>query len=144
MNRSDFLYLGTDKETIDVVILYPSIDNVSYVKMHATDSREFPYVRCKEDNCELCNEGSYAITKMWIPVYNIKEDRIQFWDRSSKFMHIALEKIFNKYPDPSRYVFRITRHGVKGDLHTFYELEPIAKNDIPYEDISIRFSNYFV
>ena len=56
--------------------------------------------------------------------------------------------MFNRYPNPSEYVFRITRHGVANDMNTTYEITAVAKNTImSYNEILAKFNaempNYY-
>ena len=51
------------------------------------------------------------------------------------------QDVFSKYPNPSEYVFRITRHGQARDVNTSYEIRAVGKNDsMPYDIILAKFN----
>lgn len=86
--------------------------------------------------------------KLFIPIYNITENEIQFWDRTINFEPQLYADVFSKYPNPSEYVFRITRQGAARDINTKYQIIAIANNNVKsYDEIvsenNAKFPDYY-
>lgn len=134
--------LADDGDTADVIFLYQSDDDVLIADAHYIKSSEYSgYVHHLEHACPACAKGFRVQTKLFVPMYVIGADEIQFWDRTVRFETVLRQQVFNKYPNPSELVFRITRHGVANDKHTTYEITAVAKNKmISYEEILSKFN----
>ena len=129
--------LPNDQDQADVVFLYEKVDDVLVADVHYIKSADYSgYVHCCGKGCPACSKGIRTQTKLFIPVYNISADEIQFWDRTMIFEAQLQQEVFASYPNPSEYVFRITRHGAARDVNTRYSLMAIAKNTVkPYAQI---------
>lgn len=130
--------LRNDGDSADVVFLYQSIDDVLVADVHYIKSADYSgYVHCcGGHSCPACNKGIRTQTKLFIPMYNINEDEIQFFDRSMRFEPQLQQDVFANYPNPSEFVFRITRHGAAGSVDTTYEIQAVGKNTFkPYAQI---------
>lgn len=131
--------LQNDGDTADVVFLYQSVDDVLVADTHYIKSLDYNgYVHCTGDrrNCPACQKGIRIQTKLFIPVYNIQKNEIEFWDRTPRFEPQLMQDVFKNYPNPSEFVFRITRHGVAGDINTTYEINVVGNNRFkPYGQI---------
>lgn len=124
-----FFLLRNDGDYADVVFLYNSTEDVLMADVHYIKSADYSgYVHCCGNGCPACAAGIRVDSKLFIPVYNIKDDQIQFFDRSIRFENQLQKDVFDKYPNPSEYVFRITRHGAANDINTRYEIVAVAKN----------------
>lgn len=138
--------LVNDGDYADVIFLYRSIKDMLVAQAHYIKSAEYTgYVHCCEKGCPACSKGIRVQTKLFIPVYNIGADEgrgeIQFWDRTMKFEPQMEQDVFNRYPDPSDFVFRIKRHGAAGDINTTYSIEAVGRNVVAsYDNILARFN----
>lgn len=132
-----YFLLRNDGDYADVVFLYQGVEDVLVADVHYIKSPDYSgYVHCCQKGCPACAKGIRTQTKLFIPVYNIAADEIQFFDRTMKFEPQLQQDVFSKYPNPSEYVFRITRHGAAGSVDTTYEIMAIGKNNsMPYAQI---------
>ena len=143
--------LINDGETADVIFLYRSKKDMLHADVHYIKSADYSgYVHCLGKGCPVCalkkDDGSARIRvqeKLFIPVYNIAKDKIEFWDRNWNNGFIAqLDRdIFNIYDNPSEYVFKITRKGAFNDQHTRYSFSAIGTNAVmTYDQILAKFN----
>lgn len=121
--------LPNDQDFADVIFLYQSTKDVLVADTHYIKSADYSgYVHCTEIGCPCCAKGIRKQTKLFIPVYNISKGEIQFWDRTMKFEPQLHTDVFSRFPNPSEFVFRITRVGVSGDINTKYNIVAIGNN----------------
>lgn len=139
--------LRNDGDSADVIFLYRNVDDVLVADVHYLVSDTYRgYAHClgKSNGCPACNYGERGIrnqTKLFIPLYNIDADEIQFFDRSIRFEAQLKHDVFDTYPNPSQCVYRITRHGAAGSADTTYEIKIIGKNTIgTYDEILAKFN----
>lgn len=135
--NKDFFILPNDGDSADVVILFQSADDALVADVHYIKSAEYSgYVHCCGTGCPACAQKLRVQHKIFIPLYNIAKDKIEFWDRTT-FMESQLQTdVFANYPNPSEYVFRITRHGQANDRDTRYEIRGVGRNSAyPYAKI---------
>lgn len=132
-----YFLLRNDGDYADVIFLYQGVEDVLVADVHYIKSPDYSgYVHCCGRGCPACAKGIRTQTKLFIPMYNIAANEIQFFDRTMKFEPQLQQDVFSKYPNPSEYVFRITRHGVAGDVNTTYSIQAIGKNtQMPYAQI---------
>lgn len=141
--------LRNDGDYADVIFMYRSIDDVLVADTHYIKSPDYSgYVHCCGHMCPACAKGIRVQTRLFIPVYNIEAQEIQFFDRSMRFENQLNHDVFSKFPNPSEYVFRITRHGAAGDVNTTYQIVAVGKNTYKsYYDIlnqcNAQFPDYF-
>lgn len=141
----NMLILRDDGAYADIIPLYRSIDDVLVADVHYIKSNSYSgYVHCCGANCPACRKGIRVQNKLFMPVYNVNEQEIQFFDRSVKF-EVQLERdVFTKFPNPSEYVFRLTRHGAYQDINTTYQLSAIARNTVmSFDEIMAKFNTRF-
>lgn len=133
--------LVNDGDSADVIFMYQSIKDMLVAQAHYIKSSDYSgYVHCAGQGCPACGKGIRVQTKLFIPVYNIEKDEIEFWDRNMKFEPQMEKDVFSRFPDPSGFVFRITRHGIPNDINTTYSIEAVGKNTImPYASILAKF-----
>lgn len=123
--------LRNDGDYADVIFLYSSYNDVLVADTHYIKSADYSgYVQCVGRGCPVCGRQIRVQQKLFIPVYNIAADEIQFFDRGIKFETQLSADVFDKYPNPSEFVFRIRRCGVAGDVNTTYKIEAISKNTV--------------
>ena len=118
-----FFSLRNDKDYADVVFLYRSSRDVLICDAHYIKSAEYSgYVHCCGKGCPVCGKGIRVQTKLFIPLYNYSTGQVEFWDRNVRFENQLVTDVFDKYPNPSEVVFRITRNGAYGDINTTYSI----------------------
>lgn len=129
--------LRNDGDSADVVFLYRDINDVLVADTHYIKSADYSgYVHCCGKGCPACAKGIRTQTKLFIPLYNIGDDEIQFFDRSIRFEPQLTKDVFDRFPNPCDFVFTITRHGVAGDVNTTYEIKVAGKNTLKsYQEI---------
>lgn len=134
--------LVNDGDSADVIFLYTSMKDMLVAQAHYIKSADYSgYVHCAGQGCPACGKGIRVQTKLFIPVYNIAKDEIEFWDRNMKFEPQMEKDVFARFADPSCFVFRITRHGIPNDINTTYSIEAVGKNTImPYGAILAKFN----
>jgi len=141
--------LRNDGDYADVIFLYQSLDDVLVADTHYIKSADYSgYVHCCGRGCPACAKGIRVQTKLFIPIYNLSTNAIEFWDRGIRFEAQFSQDVFTKFPNPSEYVFRITRKGAAGDVNTVYQITAIGRNSVlKYDDIlkanNITFPDYY-
>ena len=121
--------LRNDGDCKDVIFLYRNEADVLVADTHYVKSADYSgYVHCTGRGCPACGKGLRIQTKLFIPLYDVESGEILFWDRSMQFENQLMQDVFERYPNPSEYVFRITRHGVARDVNTTYSIQAIAQN----------------
>lgn len=140
-----FFHLKYGEEYEDVIFLYPSDRDVIVVPIHTvSDSGRPRRILCKDTDCPYCKKNMKARDTIFIPLYNINRDCVQFWERSNKFFAHRFDSLFDKFPNPSQFVFRVTRLGDLGDIATTYKITPWAKNTVlSYDEILEKFNIKF-
>lgn len=135
-----YFLLRNDGDYADVIFLYQGVEDVLVADVHYIKSPDYSgYVHCCGKGCPACAKGIRTQTKLFIPLYNIAAQEIQFFDRTMKFEPQLQQDVFAKYPNPSEYVFRISRHGGAGDVNTTYSIQAIGKNSqMPYAQILVQ------
>lgn len=148
----NFFRLQNDNDTAIVVIMYRGTQDVMMADTHYVKSDEYSgYVTCCDKGCPACQKGLRVQPKIFVPVYVIKTsdvsgqtDCVQFWDRSTRFQPQLVNDVFRNYPNPSEYLFQITRHGVVGDINTTYDIRAIERNNVmSYDAICSKFNIKF-
>lgn len=133
--------LRNDGDSADVIFLYRNLDDVLIADTHYIKSADYSgYVHCCGRGCPACEKGIRVQTKLFIPMYNLTTNQIEFWDRNVRFENQLSQDVFERYPNPSEFVFRITRHGVAGDVNTTYQIQAIGRNTAEsYDQILAKF-----
>lgn len=150
--NGEFFVLPNHGDSADVVFLYKNIEQVLVADVHYISSPGYKgYVHCCGNGCPACNyvpaNGKYRGLrldhKIFIPLYNIQKNKIEFWDRSTFFESVLHTEVFSKFPNPSEVVFRITRNGQAGSRETTYDITPVGRNTLSYEQILATFNTTF-
>lgn len=143
--QGEFFVLPNDGDSADVVFLYRSVDDVLVADVHWISSPDYKgYAFCLGRGCPGCAYGEHGLRidhKIFIPLFNIGKNKIEFWDRSTFFEQVLQKDVFRPFPDPSQTVFRVTRRGEAGSRDTKYDIKPIGLNGkMPYEKILADFN----
>ena len=136
-----YLSLKNDKDVARVRFMYNGIEDVEGYAVHEVkiDGKK-RYVNClreynqPKDVCPFCRANMFTTAKLFIPIYNIDEDKVQIWERGKKFIS-KISSICSRYPNTVNHVFEIERNGAKGDTSTTYEVYEIDKDDTTLEDL---------
>ena len=136
-----YFSLKNDGDTARVRLMYNGVDDVEGLSVHRVEvDGKNRYVNCLRnyndplDVCPFCRERMYTTAKLFIPVYNIDEDKVQVWERGKKFFQ-KLSSLCSRYPNLVSHIFEIERNGKSGDTQTTYELYEIEKDDTTLEDL---------
>lgn len=138
----DFFMLRNDGDYADVIFLYRSYDDVLVADTHYIKSNEYSgYCHCNGSSCPACQKGIRVQNKLFIPLFNLDDNKIEFFDRNSRFENQLMQDVLLSYPNPSEYVFRITRHGEAGSMRTYYSIQVVGNNKMmSYDDILKKFN----
>lgn len=150
-----FLRLENDGDSIVGLFLYNSYDDVLLADVHYVKSRDYSgYVHCCGDGCPMCARGIQIRNKLFVPFLvladlnsNFDQNTIVFWDRNIGFNHQLRKDVFNKYPNPTELVFKVTRHGAYRDINTTYSITPVSnfRSDVDevLKDMDVVFPEYY-
>ncbi len=136
--NKDFFILQNDGDSADVIFLYRNANDVLVANTHYIKSAEYSgYVHCCGKGCPACAKNLRSDTKLFVPLFNYSTGKIEFWDRNTYYFEKQLmNDVISKYPNPSEWVFRITRHGQANSRDTRYQIVAVGKNSTnPYEKI---------
>lgn len=141
-----FFSLKDDGDSAKVRFLYSGVDDIEAFAVHeikGEDGRK-RYVNCLRDyrdpidKCPFCREKKQTQVKLFIPIYNVDEDKVQIWERGKKFVQ-KMVSVCSRYSNSNTplcaYEFDIERSGKKGDTSTTYEIYPGDKSDVTLEDL---------
>lgn len=136
-----YFSLKNDKDVARVRFMYNSIDDVEGYAVHQVEiDGKKRWVNCLReynqpiDTCPFCREKMFTSAKLFIPLYNIDEDKQQVWERGKKFIS-KISSICARYPNVVSHVFEIERNGKKGETTTTYEIYEVDKDDTTLEDL---------
>lgn len=150
----NWFILQNDGDYADVIFLYRGTQDVMMADTHYIKSEGYSgYVTCCGRDCPACRNQLRIQPKLFLPVFVLASTsspgaagHIQFWDRTMRFQPQLVNDVFRGYPNPSEFIFRITRHGVAGDINTRYDIRAIDHNKNPettYDAICSRFGATF-
>lgn len=133
-----YFRLANDKDVARVRFMYNNIDDVEGYAVHQIDiDGKKRYVNCLReynqpiDNCPFCRAKKFQTAKLFIPIYNIDEDRTQIWERGKKFF-AKMSSVCARYGngvDLVSQVFEIERNGKPKETTTTYEVYPVGQPD---------------
>lgn len=136
-----FFSLKNDKDVAQVRFMYNSIDDVEGYAVHQVEiDGKKRYVNClreynePKDVCPFCKANMYTQAKLFIPIYNIDEDKVQLWERGKKFFS-KISSICARYPNVVSHKFEIERNGKPRETTTTYEIYEVDKDDTTLEDL---------
>lgn len=137
----DFFLLRNDGDFADVVFLYRDYNDVMAASVHYIKSADYSgYVHCQGRGCPACARNIRVQNKLFIPMYvfainNEPVNKVAFWDRNVRFNQTLMDSVFTNYPNPSTYIFRITRRGAAGDMNTTYDIVIQGISTTTYSDL---------
>ena len=136
-----YFSLKNDKDTAQVRFMYNSVDDITGYAVHEVEiDGKKRYVNCPReynqplDVCPFCAKKKFTTAKLFIPIYNIDQDRVQIWERGKKFIG-RISSLCARYPNTVSQIFEIERNGQKGDTQTSYEFYPIEKDNTTLDDL---------
>lgn len=137
--KSDYLSLPNDRDKAKVRFMYNSIEDVEGIAVHqVTVDGKYRYVNCLRDynspldDCPFCRSGNKQLAKIYVPIFNRDEQRVQVWERGKTIIP-ELSSLCARYSNSTTPLcaqpFEIERRGVKGDTNTTYGIYPDGPAD---------------
>ena len=138
-NSSSFFQLKQNREVARVRFMYNDLDDVEGYAVHEVEingSRK--YVSCLRnyndpiDVCPFCKNHQPVMAKLFIPVYNETQGRVQIWERGKKFYQTLSSALSRGVPNGVPIVsqlFEIERQGEPKDTRTTYGIFPVGQAD---------------
>jgi len=130
--------LINDRDYADVIFLYQKYTDVLQGDTHYIKSDIYDgYVHClgRSTGCPACAKNIKVQPKVFIPMYvisinDVMVGEIQYFDRTPSFEPQIRSDIFDRYSNPSEFIFRITRNGLPRDVNTKYNIMAIGNNAV--------------
>lgn len=125
-----YFSLKNDKDIATVRFLYNDEADIEGFAVHQVEiDGKKRYVNCLREynqpvsDCPFCKAREFQMAKLFIPIYNEDEDKVQVWERGKKFFGkmSGICSRYGKHPIVSQ-TFEIERNGAKGDTQTTYEI----------------------
>lgn len=125
-----YFSLKNDMDVATVRFLYDTVEDVEGYAVHEVEiDGKKRYVNCLReynqpiDDCPFCRAKKYQVAKLFIPLYNEDEGKVQVWERGKKFFS-KLSGVLSRCRADSlvQQKFEIERHGKAGDQQTQYEI----------------------
>lgn len=144
-----------DEHSVTGVFLYKDYEDVLLADAHYVNTKKYKgYVHCCEEGCPACKKGIRVQEKLFIPFLVLadksdgyEENTVIFWDRNKPFDYQLRKDVFDKYPNPTSVVFRITRHGGYRDRSTTYSIMPVANFTSDIDEVlssmNVSFPDYY-
>ena len=136
-----YFSLKNDKDVAKVRFMYNSVDDVEGYAVHTVEvDGKKRYVNCLRDYnqpldvCPFCREKMFQTAKLFIPIYNVDQKKVQVWERGKKFFS-KISSICARYPDVVSHTFEIERNGAKGETTTTYEIYEVGRDDTTLDDL---------
>ena len=136
-----YFSLKNDKDVAQVRFMYDSVDDVEGYAVHQVEIDDKKrYVNClreynqPKDVCPFCRENMFTTAKLFIPIYNIDQDRVQVWERGKKFIS-KISSLCARYPHVVSHKFEIERNGKPGETTTTYEIYEVGQDNTTLEDL---------
>lgn len=128
-----FFRLANDGDVAKVRFMYRTIDDVEGMSVHSVEiDGKKRYVNCLREynepmsKCPFCREHMPVQAKLFVPVYDVDEDRVKIWERGKKFFN-KISGLCSRYDSLVEKEFEIERHGKAGSTDTTYEIFPVDK-----------------
>lgn len=136
-----FFSLKDDKDVARVRFMYNGINDVEGYAVHEVDvDGRKRYVNCLRnyndpvDSCPFCAAKKFQVAKLFIPLFDVDEERIKVWERGKKFFS-KISSICARYSDLVSHIFEIERNGKRGSTQTTYEIYEVEQDDTQLEDL---------
>lgn len=154
-SRVGYFALKDDGDVGIVRFNIASLDDIRIVSKHTVKSAEgkIRHVSCLRSNpleelsvCPLCEAGERVAYRAYVPLVYYTQDESgatvangALWEQAPRIRE-TLQSFTSDYGDLRDYVFKIVRHGKKGDTATTYTILPanpnMYKEDIFKKDFS--------
>lgn len=140
-----YFSLKNDKDVAAVRFLYNDANDIEGYAVHQVEiDGKKRYVNCIReynepvDKCPFCKARQFQMAKLFVPLYNLDEDKVQIWERGKKFF-AKLSSLLSRYDrDPIvSQVFEIERNGRAGDTQTSYEIFRLDR-EYPTDDTKLE------
>ena len=142
-----FFSLKNDMDVASVRFLYNDVEDVEGYAVHQIEvDGKKRYVNCIReynepvDNCPFCRARKPQYAKLFIPLYNEDEEKVQIWERGKTFFS-KISSIVSRYGTKGpivQKVFEVERHGKAGDQKTVYEIYPTdVVSDVTLDDYEV-------
>lgn len=139
-----YFSLKNDKDVARVRFMYNSIDDVEGYAVHEVEiDGKKRYINCLREyneplsKCPFCEAKKHQTVKLFIPLYNVDEDRTQIWERGKKFF-AKISSICARYASKDNlcsHVFEIERNGKPKETTTTYEIYEVDRDETTLEDL---------
>ena len=137
-----FFRLANDGDVARVRFMYNTIDDVEGMSVHQVKINDKKrYVNCLReysdpvDKCPFCAARMTVQAKLFVPVYDVDEDKVKIWERGKKFFN-KISGLCGRYKRLVEKEFEIERHGKAGSTDTTYEIFPIDDSEkLSMEDL---------
>lgn len=137
-----FFSLKNDGDVARVRFMYNSIDDVEGMSVHQVEiDGKKRYVDCLREynepvsKCPFCAKGMRTQAKLFIPVYDVDDDKVKIWERGKKWFS-KISGLCSRYPKLVEKEFEIERHGKPNSTDTTYEVFPVDDGDkLSMEDL---------
>lgn len=139
-----FFTIKEDKGVKQVRFMYNSFEDVQGYAVHEVElDGKRRYVSCLRnyndpiDKCPFCAAHKPQFAKAFIPVYDVEEGKVKWWERGKSFFS-KISSICARYAEKDNLVqsiFEIERNGKPGDMKTSYEIYFVEKDDTQLEDL---------
>lgn len=133
-----YFSLKQDKETAQVRFMYNDMDDIEGYAVHPVEiDGKKRYVNCLRnyndpiDACPFCKNRMFTQAKLFIPVYNETQGRVQIWERGKKF-YSQLSSVLSRSIRGNSIVsqmFEIERNGQPRDTGTTYQIYQLGNPD---------------
>lgn len=142
---TNYFKLTDDGDIAKVRFLYNGVEDIEGYAVHEIPNpgKKKPLlINCLReynapiDDCPFCKAGMVQKAKIFVPLYNEDEQKVQVWERGKKFYN-TLSSICSRYhknPIVSQ-TFEIERVGVSGDQQTTYQ---VFRTDDPADDARLE------
>ena len=133
-NSTSMLTLKAGEST-EIRIIQPLEDLTSVYEHTEKINGRWNNIRCLgKDNCPLCKAGKYASFRTYIPVYDLKDERVKIF-KASKTVGVTLVGLAEEYGDLTKRNFKILRQGE--GLQTVYQFFPRDPSDFDTTELEI-------
>lgn len=136
-----YFSLKNDGDVARVRFMYNGVEDVTGYAVHQVEiDGKKRWVNCLReynqpvDTCPFCREKKFTSAKLFIPLYNVDEDKVQVWERGKKFIG-KISSICARYPNVVSHIFEIERNGKPHETTTTYEIYEVDKDDTTLEDL---------
>ena len=137
-----YFSLKNDKDTAQVRFMYNSVDDIEGYAVHqVVVGDKNRWVNCLREyneplsKCPFCREGKHQQARLFIPMYDVDDERVKIWERGKKF-YATLSSVFARTKGKIvSNIFEIERNGKSGDTSTTYGVFQVEKDDTELEDL---------